>query len=67
MSKSIKKTKPKNPFKSRKVKELNHDDEIVEMDDAGIPGLFQPQQCDIDEILENNEAFREHRRNAENI
>lgn len=34
---------------------------------VGIPGLFQPQQCDIDEILENNEALREHlRENVEN-
>jgi hypothetical protein len=36
---------------------------IESPDDAGVgvPGLFQPQDCDIQEELQNNEALRQYR------
>ena len=52
------------PVKVHTVRVMNENDQIVEVQDVGVMGLFQPQQCDIDEILENNEAYREHQRDS---
>ena len=43
------------------VKIMDENDQIVEVAEVGIPGLFQPQQWDIEEEFQNNEALREHR------
>jgi hypothetical protein len=43
------------------------DGQILEVDENGaveMPGLFQPQDCDIAEEFQNNEALREFRRDA---
>jgi len=40
---------------------MDENDQIVEVAEVGIPGLFQPQQWDIEEEFQNNEALREHR------
>jgi hypothetical protein len=46
------------------MKVINDNDEIVEVCEAGVPGLFQPQQCDIDDEIGNSEALREYRRDS---
>lgn len=46
----------------RKIKVLDVNDRIIEVEESGLPTLFQPHNWDIMEELENNEALREYRR-----
>jgi hypothetical protein len=52
--------------KKRMVKVLDCNDGVIEVDEVGIPTLFQPNDWDIAEELENNEALREYQRDMEN-
>ena len=49
----------KNPITARV---LDENDQVIEVAEVGIPGLFQPQDCDIAEEFSNNEALREYQR-----
>lgn len=49
------------PRKIQTRKVVNEDGIIVESEDVGVPGLFQPGQWDIDEEMQNNEALRQLR------
>lgn len=40
---------------------IDENDQVVEVSDVGVPGLFAPQAWDIAEEMQNNEALREHR------
>jgi len=40
---------------------INDEGQVQEVSEVGVPGLFQPQACDIAEELHNNEALREYR------
>jgi len=53
------------PRKNQTVKVVNENDEVVEVAEVGIPGLFQPQQCDISEEMQGNEAFLQYARDRE--
>ena len=44
------------------MKILDPEDRVVEVEEAGVPVLFQPGEWDMAEELENNEALREHQR-----
>lgn len=41
---------------------LDEDGKKQSVTEVGVPGLFQPQRCDIEEEFQNNEALRELRR-----
>ncbi len=51
--------------KVKTVKVLNEQNQVVEAEDVGVPGLFAPGQWDIDEEMMNNDALREYRREQE--
>lgn len=44
------------------VRVTDENDQVVEVSEVGVPGLFPVQQCDIDEEFQNNEALREYQR-----
>ncbi len=44
---------------------VDENDQVVEVSDVGVPGLFPVHQWDIDEELQNNEALREYQREME--
>lgn len=53
--------------RKRKIKEqvvsvMNELGEIQEVSEVGVPGLFSPQEWDIQEELANNEALRDYHR-----
>lgn len=41
---------------------VDENDQIVEVSEVGLPGLFPAQQWDIEEEFANNEALREYQR-----
>lgn len=49
------------PKKIKVVTEVDENGNPITEKDFGIPGLFQPQQWDIDEEFSNNEALRQLR------
>jgi len=51
----------KNPNTARV---LDENDQVIEVAEVGLPGLFQPQGCDIAEEMLNNEALREYQRDV---
>ena len=38
---------------------LNENDQLVESEEVGIPTMFQPSDWDVEEEMQNNEAFRD--------
>jgi hypothetical protein len=52
--------KAKKPINTMVI--LDEDGRKQNVTEVGIPGLFQPQRCDIEEEFQNNEALRELRR-----
>ncbi len=50
----------KNPIQTAKV--LDENDQVQDVSEVGVPGLFPVQQWDIDEEFSNNEALREYQR-----
>ena len=41
---------------------VDENDQVVEVSEVGVPGLFPVQQWDIDEEFQNNEALRQYQR-----
>jgi hypothetical protein len=50
------------PKKKHSVKVLDEQDNIVEVADAGVPGLFKPTDCDVMDELSRMDSFMEEMR-----
>lgn len=48
----------------KKIKEVPATEQGENTSDTGVPGLFQPQEWDIQEELQGNEALREFQRES---
>ncbi len=57
------------PKKPKTVKVVDENDQVVEVTEVGVPGLFNPQECDIQEEINPsiNEAFREYLLDRDNF
>ena len=41
---------------------VDENDQVIEVSEVGVPGLFPAHQWDIDEEMANNEALRDYQR-----
>lgn len=54
--------RPRKIKPQKTVRIVNEEGQVQEVTEVGVPGLFQPQDCDIQEEFGNNEALREYQR-----
>lgn len=47
------------------TKILDENDQVVEVSEIGVPGLFTVHSWDIEEELQNNEALRQYQQEKE--
>lgn len=40
----------------------NEDGQVQEVTEVGVPGLFQPQDCDVQEEVSDMDSYREYQR-----
>lgn len=46
---------------------LDENDQVVEVTEVGVPGLFQPGEWDIQEEVRDMDSFREYQKEMEGV